>query len=60
VRQGAEVEVRLRGDRLRGQAALVDDAGVASSYLARYPRARAALEATDEPIFVRVAALEPS
>ena len=44
--QGAEVEVRLRGDRLRGHAALVDDAGVASTYLERYPRAQAALEAT--------------
>ena len=60
LRQGAEVEVRLRGDRLRGHAALVDDAGVVSTYLKRYPRARAALEATDAPIFIRVAALEPS
>jgi NADPH:quinone reductase len=59
LRQGAEVEVRLRGDGLRGLAALVDDAGVATSYLERYPRAQAAVGA-DEPIFVRVAALEPN
>lgn len=60
LREGAEVEVRLRGERLRGQAALADGAGVADAYLERYPRALAAVEATAEPIFVRVVALEPS
>ena len=59
LRQGAEVEVRLRGDRLSGKAAVVDDAGAASTYLERYPRAQTALEAGETPIFVRVAALEP-
>ena len=61
LRGGAEVEVRLRGDRLCGQAAVVDDAGAASTYFERYPRAQAARKDAEAPIFVRVAALvEPS
>jgi deazaflavin-dependent oxidoreductase (nitroreductase family) len=61
LRGGAEVEVRLRGDWLRGQAAVVDDAAVASTYFKRYPRAQAALKAAEAPIFVRVASLvEPT
>lgn len=59
LRGGASVEVRLRGRRLRGRARVVDDAA-AGTYLERYPRVLAAVEAADAPNFVRVADLEPS
>jgi deazaflavin-dependent oxidoreductase (nitroreductase family) len=39
LRDGAAVEVQLRGRRLHGQARLVDDAAAAGTYLERYPRA---------------------
>lgn len=55
LRDGAEVEVRLRGRRLRGQATVV---AAGETYLARYPRARTTIEAADSPTFVRVAGLE--
>ena len=54
------VEVRLRGKRLAGQATVVEDTAAAATYLERYPRARAVVEAADAPTFVRVVALEPS
>ena len=60
LRDGAAVEVRLRGRRLLGQAAVSADTAVASSYLERYPRARAAVAAELEPTFVRISALEPA
>jgi hypothetical protein len=60
MRKGAEVEVRLRGDRLRGQAAVASDAAVAGTYLERYPRARAAIRAAEPATFVRIRELEPS
>jgi hypothetical protein len=60
LRGGAEVEVRLRGRRLRGQAAVVGDSGAVETYLVRYPRARTTIEAADSPTFVRVTALTPS
>jgi len=59
LRVGAEVEVRLRGRRLRGQAEVVEGSAAAETYLDRYPRARTAIEAADSPTFVRVAALTP-
>jgi hypothetical protein len=49
VRQTSEVEVRLRGDRLRGHAVVAADAAVARTYLERYPRARAAVELPSLP-----------
>jgi deazaflavin-dependent oxidoreductase (nitroreductase family) len=60
VRDGAEVEVRLRGRRLAGQAEVVGDRATAATYLDRYPRARPAVEAAESPIFVRITALAPS
>jgi F420H(2)-dependent quinone reductase len=54
LRGGAEVEVRLRGLRLRGQAEVVEDSAAVETYLGRYPRARTAIEAADSPTFVRV------
>jgi hypothetical protein len=60
VRVGAEVEVRLRGRRLRGQAEVVRDSAAVETYVARYPRARMAIEAADSPTFVRVTALTPN
>jgi hypothetical protein len=60
VRIGAEVEVRLRGRRLRGRAQVVGDSAAVETYLGRYPRARRAIEAAPSPTFVRVAALTPS
>jgi hypothetical protein len=59
VRVGAEVEVRLRGRRLRGQAQIVRDSAAVETYVARYPRARGAIEAADSPTFVRITALTP-
>ena len=55
LRDGAEVEVRLRGRHLRGRATVV---AADETYLARYPRARTAIEAAESPTFVRVAGLE--
>jgi hypothetical protein len=52
LREGAEVEVQLRGRRLRGQATVVADG---ETYLERYPWARRAIEAADSPTFVSVA-----
>lgn len=49
VRGGAEVEVRLRGRRLRGQAEVVGDSAAVETYLARYPRARTTIEAAERP-----------
>jgi deazaflavin-dependent oxidoreductase (nitroreductase family) len=60
LRVGAQVEVRLRGRRLRGQAEVARDSAAVETYVARYPRARMAIEAADPPTFVRVAALTPS
>jgi deazaflavin-dependent oxidoreductase (nitroreductase family) len=60
LRGGAEVELRLRGRRLRGQAEVVKDSAAVETYLDRYPRARKAIEAADSPTFVRVAALTPN
>jgi deazaflavin-dependent oxidoreductase (nitroreductase family) len=60
LRVGAEVEVRLRGRRLRGRARVVGDSAAVETYLDRYPRARRAIEAAPSPTFVRVAALTPS
>jgi deazaflavin-dependent oxidoreductase (nitroreductase family) len=60
LRQGAEVEVRLHGDRLRGQAAVASDAAVARTYLERYPRARAAIRAAEPATFVQITELRPS
>jgi hypothetical protein len=59
LRNGAEVVVRLRGDRLRGQAVVANDAAGASAYLERYPRAQAAVRAAEPATFVRIAELEP-
>jgi hypothetical protein len=58
LRGGAAVEVLLRGERLEGRAAVVDDTAAAAAYLERYPRARAAVGAADAPTFVRVVELE--
>jgi hypothetical protein len=58
VGSGAEVEVGLRGGRLRGQAAVASDAAAARTYLERYPRAQAAIRAADPATFVRIAKLE--
>ena len=57
LRDGAEVEVRLRGRPLRGQATFV---AADQTYLQRYPRVRAAIEAAESPTFVRVTGLEPN
>jgi deazaflavin-dependent oxidoreductase (nitroreductase family) len=57
VRNGAEVDVRLRGERLRGQATVADDASPARAYLERYPRAHAAIEAAAPATFVTIGAL---
>jgi deazaflavin-dependent oxidoreductase (nitroreductase family) len=59
LRHGAEVEVRLRGQRLSGQAVVANDAAVAGAYLERYPRAQAAIRAAEPATFVRIAELEP-
>lgn len=59
LRHGAEVEVRLRGDTLRGQATVTDDAAAASTYLERYRRAQAAVRAAEPATFVQIAELEP-
>lgn len=60
LRDGAEVEVRLRGRRLRGQAEVVEDSAAVETYLGRYPGARKVIEVADSPTFVRVAALLPN
>jgi hypothetical protein len=57
LRDGAAVEVVLRGHRLGGQATVVHDATAAVTYVGRYPRARSAVEAGDAPTFVRIGAL---
>lgn len=59
LRIGAEVELRLHGRRLRGHAVVVEDSAAVETYLDRYPHARTAVEATDSPTFIRVAALMP-
>jgi hypothetical protein len=57
----APVRVRLRGLELEGYGEVVKrDSALAGRYLARFPRARAAIDEADEPIFVRVAELRPS
>ena len=58
LRGGAQVEVRLRGGRLCGNA-IVTDGEAAGSYLERYPRARAAIAAELQPTFVRISSLDP-
>jgi deazaflavin-dependent oxidoreductase (nitroreductase family) len=60
LRGGAEVEVRLRGRRLRGQAEVVGDSAAGETYLDRYPRARTAIEADASPAFVHISALTPT
>jgi hypothetical protein len=60
LRGGAEVEIRLRGRRRRGQAEVVKDSAAVATYVDRYPRARTAIEVADPPTFVRVAALTPN
>jgi hypothetical protein len=60
LRVGSEVEVRLGGLRLRGQAKVAEDSGAVETYLDRYPRSRAAIDAADPPTFVRIAALTPT
>jgi deazaflavin-dependent oxidoreductase (nitroreductase family) len=60
LRGGAEVEVRFRGRRLRGQAEVVGDSAAVETYLERYPRARAAIEADAWPTFVHISALTPT
>jgi hypothetical protein len=60
LRGGAEVEIRLRGQRLRGQAEVVKDGAAVETYVDRYPGARTAIEVADPPTFVRVAALTPN
>ena len=60
LRGGAEVDVWLRGRRLRRRADVVNDRGTFETYLDRYPRARRTIEAADSPIFVRLAALTPN
>jgi deazaflavin-dependent oxidoreductase (nitroreductase family) len=59
LRVGAEVEVRLRGRRLRGHAEVVEGSAAVKTYLDRYPRSRTAIEAADPPTFVLIAALTP-
>jgi len=58
LRGGAQVEVRLRGGRLCGNA-IVTDADAAGSYLERFPRARVAIAAELHPTFVRISFLDP-
>jgi hypothetical protein len=60
LRGGAQVELRLRGRRIRGQAEVVEDSAAVETYLDRYPRACTAIEAAGSPTFVRVAALTPN
>jgi hypothetical protein len=60
LRGGAEVEVRLRGQRLRGHAQIVGNSRAVDSYVDRYPRARTAVDAAESPRFVRVAKLTPN
>lgn len=57
LRDGADVGMRLRGRRLRGKAEVARDRAAVEAYLARYPRARKAIEAAGTPTFVRIAAL---
>jgi hypothetical protein len=59
LRGGAEVELRLRGRRLRGQAEVVEGKAAVDDYLDRYPRVRLATGAPDPPTFVRVIGLTP-
>ena len=56
LRGGAEVELRLRGRHLRGQAEVVEGKAAVDAYLGRYPHARLATEAADST-FVRVVGL---
>lgn len=57
----APVRVRLRGRELEGYGEVVTrDSALAARYLARFPRARTAIDEADEPTFVRVAELRPS
>lgn len=59
LRGGAEVDVWLRGRRVRRRADVVKDRAAVETYLDRYPRARITIETADSPIFVRLAALTP-
>jgi hypothetical protein len=45
---------------LRGQAEVARESAAVETYVARYPRARLAIEAADSPTFVRVTALTPN
>jgi F420H(2)-dependent quinone reductase len=57
----APVRVRLRGLELEGYGEVVNgDAALAAGYLARFPRARAAIDEAGEPVFVRVGELRRS
>jgi hypothetical protein len=57
LRDGAEVDVWLCGQRQRRHADIVNDQAAVDTYLDRYPRARSTLETTDSPTFVRLTAL---
>jgi deazaflavin-dependent oxidoreductase (nitroreductase family) len=59
LREGAPVELRLRGRRLHGTAT-VTDAEAAAPYIARYPRMRTAVTPESQPTFVRISGLQPS
>ena len=60
-RDGLEVEVRLRGRRLRGRAEVIDaNRAAVETYLDRFPRARAAIEEADSLTFIRITALTPA
>jgi NADPH:quinone reductase len=55
LRAGAAVRVRLRHREYEAQGDVVmHDPSLAGRYLERFPRARRAVEATDDPVFVRV------
>jgi hypothetical protein len=57
----APVRVRLRGRELEGYGEVVKrDSALAGRYVVRFPRARTAIDEADDPIFVRVAELQPS
>jgi hypothetical protein len=57
----APVRVRLRGRKLEGYGEVAkQDSALAERYIARFPRARTAIDEADERIFIRVAELRPS
>jgi hypothetical protein len=53
--EGTPVRVRVRGLELEGCGEVVrGDSSLAARYIERFPRARTAIDETNEPIFVRV------